>query len=449
MNITNFDELRDAVKANLNIVEVLRNYTEVDYRGNGICPFHSDTRKGNFKVYSNTNRYKCFACGANGDALQVIQLQRGKDFITTIYELGYELGLICEDEMKNKRIMPNVRAYKELKTNGVKQYKHAPKKQEVYKSTSKKELTDDEISLFDITYRIFSKYCGLDESDMEHLICDRMVGSDRLSDYFSIRNVKEKGAIEKTVSLLEKKGYTKEDIIKVPGFALNKKGEVCLASYVRGIGMKARNAEGKVVGIQVRTELEDKKYLWLSSSSKGGASCSTPIAVEYPKNIIENGILNIEKTIADTNDTICITEGKFKATAMAREFNSVSIGIAGINNWRKKVRKDYQLISSKKNFKNLVVFPDADCCYNPSIFIQFKEMLALELQGIKQEVYIAHWNIKYGKGIDDVIHTGEEQAIKYLKFEDYCILFNKFLLEANMVETKEEKTEIYNKIFNL
>lgn len=447
--INNFDELRDIVKANLNIVDVLKDYTDIDYRGNGICPFHSDNRKGNFKVNFKTNRYKCFACDASGDAIQFIQIQRGKDFITTIYELGYEMGLICEDEMKNKRIMTNVRAYKELNNGGVKKYKHYPKKTEVYKSTSTKELTEDEIDLFDITYRVFSKYCGLDENDLEHLICDRMVGKDRISDYFSIRNVKEKDAINKTIALLEKKGITKEDILKVPGFALNKQNEICLASYIRGIGMKARNAEGKVIGIQVRTELEDKKYLWLSSSSKGGASCSTPIAVEYPVNITNNGILDIEKTIADTSNTICITEGKFKATALAREFNCVSIGIAGINNWRKKVKKDYNFITSKKNFKNLVIFADADCCYNPSIFIQFKEMLAQELQGIKQDVYVAYWNITLGKGIDDVIHSGEEDSIKYLKFEDYCILFNEYLLEATLTEDKAEKTEIYNRIFNI
>ena len=91
----------------------------------------------------------------------------------------------------------------------------------------------------------------------------------------------------------------------------------------------------------------------------------------------------------------------------------MSIGIAGINNWRKKVKKDYNFITSKKNFKNLVIFADADCCYNPSIFIQFKEMLAQELQGIKQDVYVAYWNITLGKGIDDVIHSGEEDSIKY------------------------------------
>lgn len=456
MIINNFSELKEAVKNELNIVEVMQGVVDIDRHGNGICPFHSDNRKGNFKVDFKTNRYKCFACGASGDALQYLQMDRGTDFITTVYEAGYELGLICEDEMKRKKVMPNVREYAKLNRTGIKRCKHTPKKTDVIKSTAiKKDLSDEDIELYDLVYRVFGKYCGLDEADMEHLICERLVGSDRLSDYFSLRNVSEKKAIEKTVALLNKKGVSKDDIVKVPGFALNKEGNVCLASYIRGLAMKARNAQGKVVGIQVRTEIKDKKYLWLSSSNKGGSGSSTPLAVEYPEMIVENGVLNLEKTLASTTNSILITEGKFKATSLCNNYNSVSLGLAGINNWRNKVRKDFMAITDKKDFDNLVIFADADCCYNPSIFLQFKEMVAIELYGFKKDIYVAYWNIENGKGVDDVINNGNDDCIKYMKFEEYCSLYNKYLIktqhlnEDKITEHKEAKTSIYNEIFNL
>ena len=82
-------------------------------------------------------------------------------------------------------------------------------------------------------------------------------------------------------------------------------------------------------------------------------------------------------------------------------------------------------------------------------------MLSVELQGIKQDVYIAYWNIKHGKGIDDVIHSGNEDEVKYLKFDEYCSKFNQYLLEVNkydlekISENKEDKINIYNRIFDI
>lgn len=453
--INTFEDLKVAVKEQLNIVEILGELTTIDYKGDGLCPFHNDSKKGSFKVDFKRNRYRCFACGAQGDALQLIQTQRNVDFVTAVYQLGYELGLISEDEMKNKRVNPENRSSSKINKTGVKVYKHTPKKNVVYQTTTRKELTEDEVNLYDFVYRVLGMYCGLDEADMEHLICDRMVGSDKLNDYFSLRNIKKKNVIENMVKLLNAKGITNDQIVTVPGFAYTKAGKVCLSSHIRGIAMKARNSEGKVIGIQVRTELEDKKYLWLSSSSKGGTSCSTPIAVEYPKMFVENGKLNLRRTIASTSDSILITEGKFKAVSLSNNFNSIAFGIAGIYNWKNKIKKDFFNITKEKNINNIVIFADADCAYNPRIFLQFKEMLSVELQGIKQDVYIAYWNIKHGKGIDDVIHSGNEDEVKYLKFDEYCSKFNQYLLEVNkydlekISENKEDKINIYNRIFDI
>lgn len=453
--INNFEELKQEVVSRLDIIDMLSSMTTIDHKGNGICPFHHDRRKGNFKANRDYNTYRCFACDARGNALSLLVEQKGNgDFLTAIYQAGYEFGLICEDEMKHKRIMPNVRA-KKLGT---------PTQQKVVVTTkkefkpaiveTKKELTQDEINLYDMVYRVFASYCGLDEKDKQHLLNDRKINSYKLSDYFSIRNLKEKKAIENTVNKLNSLNITKEQIANTPGFAYRKDGEICLA-YIRGIGMKVRNSEGKVVGIQVRTDNDEKKYLWLSSSSKGGKGSSTPVSIEYSKMVIKGSKLNLMDTLRNEGNSILITEGKFKAQALAEEFKNISFGIAGINNWRNKVKNEFLNITTKKPIDNVVIFADADCAYNPTIFIQFKEMLNNELKNMKQDVYVAYWNINYGKGIDDVIHTNNKDKVKYLKLEEYAELFYNYLEEVNKYDiddvnsNREDKINAYNKIFNL
>jgi DNA primase len=56
------------------------------------CPFHADTRPS-FRVYPDSRRFKCFACGARGDAFEFLQRFEGKDFKTVVRELAAEAGI--------------------------------------------------------------------------------------------------------------------------------------------------------------------------------------------------------------------------------------------------------------------------------------------------------------------------------------------------------------------
>lgn len=47
----------------------------------GLCPFHTDTRAGNFRVNLDHGGYLCFACGAKGgDILDFHMAHHGQDF---------------------------------------------------------------------------------------------------------------------------------------------------------------------------------------------------------------------------------------------------------------------------------------------------------------------------------------------------------------------------------
>ena len=43
------------------------------------CPFHSDTHQSG-SANLNKNIYICFACGVQGNSIQIVQLQEGVDF---------------------------------------------------------------------------------------------------------------------------------------------------------------------------------------------------------------------------------------------------------------------------------------------------------------------------------------------------------------------------------
>jgi DNA primase catalytic core len=65
-------EIKD-IKQNLSISTVLKHYNLQADRNHMLqCPFHEDD-KPSLKIYSNTNTFNCFGCGANGDVIEFIQ----------------------------------------------------------------------------------------------------------------------------------------------------------------------------------------------------------------------------------------------------------------------------------------------------------------------------------------------------------------------------------------
>ena len=65
-------EIRD-IKAHLSILAVLSSYQLKPNRNNMLpCPFHED-KAPSLKIYTNTNTFNCFGCGANGDTIEFIQ----------------------------------------------------------------------------------------------------------------------------------------------------------------------------------------------------------------------------------------------------------------------------------------------------------------------------------------------------------------------------------------
>ena len=63
----------------------------------GLCPFHDDKHIGSFVVNERMNRYKCFSCGASGDAVTALRELEGMDYPTALRYLAAMYNIIIDD----------------------------------------------------------------------------------------------------------------------------------------------------------------------------------------------------------------------------------------------------------------------------------------------------------------------------------------------------------------
>jgi hypothetical protein len=69
----------DRIKAQYDIVSVVKRFIELDSKNTACCPFHNE-KSGSFKVNPNLQSYKCFGCGAGGDIFSFVQAIKAVNF---------------------------------------------------------------------------------------------------------------------------------------------------------------------------------------------------------------------------------------------------------------------------------------------------------------------------------------------------------------------------------
>ena len=97
-----FQELIAQIKDRLDIVDVVSEQVILKKQGNhywGLCPFHNE-KTPSFSVNPQLGIYKCFSCGAGGDALSFIQKTKNLEFFPMIMDLAAQLGLEVPKKFK-------------------------------------------------------------------------------------------------------------------------------------------------------------------------------------------------------------------------------------------------------------------------------------------------------------------------------------------------------------
>ena len=93
----------EKIKSAANVVDVIGEYIELRPRGveyQGLCPFHDDMNLGNFSVNPSKGVYKCFSCGAGGDAIKFLMEYKETKFTygEALHYLAHKYNIYIEDE---------------------------------------------------------------------------------------------------------------------------------------------------------------------------------------------------------------------------------------------------------------------------------------------------------------------------------------------------------------
>ncbi|MBI4882938.1 MAG: DNA primase [Actinobacteria bacterium] len=107
------DEDLELLRASLVLSDVVQQYVALRRVGRnwvGLCPFHAE-RTGSFNVRDETGRYKCFGCGAGGDAFKFVQEIEHVDFVAAVeslaakanVQLRYTTGEVGDRQRQKRR----------------------------------------------------------------------------------------------------------------------------------------------------------------------------------------------------------------------------------------------------------------------------------------------------------------------------------------------------------
>jgi len=89
------DDKIQEIRERVDIIDLVGRYVELRRAGRnwkGLCPFH-DERTASFNVHPERKGYKCFGCGAGGDAIRFVMEIEGKSFPEAVRKLAELYGV--------------------------------------------------------------------------------------------------------------------------------------------------------------------------------------------------------------------------------------------------------------------------------------------------------------------------------------------------------------------
>lgn len=121
-------EIIEEIVARTDISDLIGSYVTLKRAGsnmNGLCPFHSE-RSPSFTVFTSTNSFYCFGCGAGGDAITFVMKAENLDYPSAVEFLANRAGItiphdkddIGSNGMSRKRVYEmNLAAAKYFREN--------------------------------------------------------------------------------------------------------------------------------------------------------------------------------------------------------------------------------------------------------------------------------------------------------------------------------------------
>lgn len=402
-----------------------------------LCPFpgHQDSNVGSFDVNDDKKIAKCFACQKGGRPIRFFRDLCGLD---SDFEAGVRMAVVFglfPFEDAERMLKDKTKDFVRTRTSDP----TYEKKKEHYS----KEPPMKPLEIRSAFYETFTKNLPLSERDRAYL-SGRGVKESEMNEFFGYSQKYAeyiKPAFDKTQAELK---WSDDQYIGIPGMFRVVPLED--QPYVRPIvqknecfGLKILNVEGHVVGLQFRNyEVSEngERYLWMSSAFVNnsyyrifheGKSGNAPAGFQ-------------RSTGKKTYSAITITEGKFKAMALAR-LGFDSFTIQGVGQWKSvipELNRYYELHPNQR--KHVFLAFDADQKTNGSVAISSRSLYEYLTNNGFTVTYL-DWELTEAKGIDDALDN--HAKIRRIPGEEYIQTYIKPLLNRIEEEKKKRKNQVF------
>lgn len=287
IGMASIDETKEIIR-DTPISSIISFYHSIKKKGanyQGVCPFHGD-RNPSLSVNDGIGIYKCFACGAGGDAIKFVMDFSNLDFVEAVKDIGEKLGVQVEE--RQKKVDPRFEtALKVLKVANALYRK-------VSKDLQPKNFTD------------FLAQRKLSEESVENFEIGYAPGNNALVSYLnSLPEDKKQSAIKAAKDI----GLIRD----------NKHGSGHYDFYRDRVMFPIWDHSNKVRGFSSRAVLPNQKPKYLNSGE----------SFIFDKGNILYGF-NIAKKHIRQQDAVLIAEGQMDVVALHQYGFNYSVGTMGV-----------------------------------------------------------------------------------------------------------------------
>ena len=415
-----FEEVISLIKDRLDIVDVVSQYVVLKKSGAnywGLCPFHND-KKPSMSVSPSKGIYKCFSCGAGGDALSFLVKIQNREYKDVILELAEKYGIELPQKFhsskenksqKKEMILACEKAAKFYKL----QLKTAEDANKAKTYLRGRDITDDIIDKFTLGWAP-NKYDTLYK---------------------------------------ELKKEFKDEILEKAGLILKSNSGGWIDRFRNRIIIPIQNENGEYVAFGARAvdEGQNPKYLnssdsliynkskilfGLNSAQEAIKAEDGVIIMEGYFDVISAQAHGVENAVAScgtalTPDHVKLLSRYTKSRRIYLSFDTDSAGINATKKGSAVIKETLSALGNIKQFDESHISSNTDNKY------------ACEIRVVSQPE---------GKDPDEFIRsTGADAFKQYVKNAPLLIdfLLNNILKEKNNARTPQEKAELVNQIIEV
>ncbi len=352
-----------------NVSSIISDYISLEKKGSnhmGLCPFHPDSNPS-MSVSDQKGIFKCFVCGAGGNAISFVQNYEGITFIEAVKKVSEKLGIDWKQyiNFREVKINPKIKRGWEINEEALNFFKYNlnntnnPKVLEYIKTRG---LTSDILDKYDIGF-----------------------SGEGLSNF------------------LLNKEFTEEEIVTY-GLAKRKEDTTLQDYFINRLIFSIKDKNGNIVGFSGRV-IEESKYAKYMNSPENPVFKKSSILYNLDK----------AKTQANLKKELIIVEGFMDVIALGKagiENAIATMGTAFTNDHNK-------IIESITN--NIILAFDSDVAGINAAISTSKTLV----QG-KNKVSIV--TVPNGKDFDEILSLGKERVIETLNNKKDFLLFYKEMI---------------------